>query len=204
MSSRNDLRRALDEVAFRQRGYFTAAQARGVGYSYQAQKYHADRGNWTRIDRGLFRLPGWPPSGEDQYARLCLRLGGRAAVSHETALSIHGFSDVNPSNIHLTLSTRATVDDDAVVLHRGLIPDDEIERREGWAVTTVERTLADVAASSSSQEHLNRAVSGAVAVGRTTARRLRRRADSLSDGAALRIERALSALSDAALPGGES
>ena len=40
-------------------GYFTAAQAREAGYSYQAQKYHADRGNWERVRRGLCWLSCW-------------------------------------------------------------------------------------------------------------------------------------------------
>jgi hypothetical protein len=40
-----DLRRQLHELAFGQSGYFTAAQAVRIGYSYQAQKYHVDHGN---------------------------------------------------------------------------------------------------------------------------------------------------------------
>lgn len=39
---RQDLRRAVARVAAEQHGYFTAAQARDVGYSYQAQKFHVD------------------------------------------------------------------------------------------------------------------------------------------------------------------
>lgn len=53
-SPRQDLRRALHAVAFQQAGYFPAAQALEVGYSYQAQKYHADAGNWVRVGRALY------------------------------------------------------------------------------------------------------------------------------------------------------
>jgi len=69
---RQDLRRALHAVAFQQAGYFTAAQALEVGYSYQAQKYHADAGNWLRVDRALFRLPEWPADADDIYVRWTL------------------------------------------------------------------------------------------------------------------------------------
>ena len=38
-TSRQDLRRELFQLAVTQGGYFTAAQAREIGYSYQAQHY---------------------------------------------------------------------------------------------------------------------------------------------------------------------
>ena len=59
-TDRQDLRRALFRLAVTQAGYFTAAQAREIGYSYQAQHYHTRRGNWVRVDRGLYRLLDWP------------------------------------------------------------------------------------------------------------------------------------------------
>jgi hypothetical protein len=55
--ARRNLRLALQTLAFGQAGYFTAAQAVDLGYSYQAQKHHVDNGNWLRIDRGLFHCP---------------------------------------------------------------------------------------------------------------------------------------------------
>lgn len=53
--ARRNLRLALQGLAFGQAGYFTAAQAVDLGYSYQAQKYHVDNGNWLRIDRRTTR-----------------------------------------------------------------------------------------------------------------------------------------------------
>lgn len=57
---RIDLRRRLIDIAAAQSGYFTAGQAREAGYSYSAQRYHVNRGNWQQVDRALFRLPEWP------------------------------------------------------------------------------------------------------------------------------------------------
>jgi hypothetical protein len=45
LTDRQMLRRRLLKLAASQHGYFTAAQAREIGYSYQAQKHHADYGN---------------------------------------------------------------------------------------------------------------------------------------------------------------
>ena len=60
---RRDLRRRLFHVAAQQGGYFTAAQAKSVGYSYQAQAYHVAASNWNRVDRGFSAWPNGCPSG---------------------------------------------------------------------------------------------------------------------------------------------
>lgn len=190
---RQDLRRQLQAVAFRQAGFFTAAQALRVGYSYQAQKYHVDHGNWVRIDRGLFRLPDWPSAPEDTYVRWTLWSRGRAVVSHESALSVHDLSDVDPARVHLTVPAGFRAQDDAVVLVHADVEDADKERRRGWSVTTVPRTLLDAAGSDLSQEHVDAAVGTALERGQVSPRRLRLHADAHGDRAALRIERALAA-----------
>ncbi|WP_146752425.1 MULTISPECIES: type IV toxin-antitoxin system AbiEi family antitoxin domain-containing protein [unclassified Actinomyces] len=192
MLTRTDLRRSLEGTAFRQHGFFTAAQALDVGYSYQAQKYHADRGNWVRVDRGVFRLPNWPTSADDEYVRACLGLGRDAVISHETALTVHDLSDVNPARINVTVPGGRRERNGILSIHEGAVPPGDREERDGWRVTTVERTLADVASSTSSQEHLTQAVREALANGVITPRRLRNRAAGLNDRAALRLERAVS------------
>src|SRR5215469_4387689 len=99
---RQEMRHQLLALAARQSGYFTAAQARDVGYAYAAQKFHADHGNWLRIDRGLFRLPEWPMDEHDSLVRWALWARGKAVVSHETALAAHRLGDVNPALVDLT------------------------------------------------------------------------------------------------------
>ena len=191
---RQDLRRALQRLAFSQAGYFTAAQAREVGYSYQAQKYHVDFGNWTRVDRALFRLPDWPASPDDTFVRWVLWSGGRAVVSHESALAAHGLGDIDPATVHLTVPSTFHARDSAVVLHVAELRDSDVEQRQGWSLTTPQRSILDVAASEVSQEHVDSAVREAIDRGLVTARRLRSAADVAGDRAALRVERALAAL----------
>ena len=69
LRDRTDTRATLWRIASGQRGYFTAAQAREAGYSYQAQRYHAQRGNWTLVDRGIYRFREFDslPGGEDDH-----------------------------------------------------------------------------------------------------------------------------------------
>ncbi len=189
--TRQDLRLGLQRLAFGQSGYFSAAQALTLGYSYQAQKYHVDHGNWLRIDRGLFRLPDWPAGTCDPYVRWTIWSGGRGVVSHESALSVHELSDLDPRHIHLTVPPEFRMHDDAVVIHLNEIDDNDIEQRAGFRLTTPLRTIVDVAQSDTSQEHIDRAVADALEKGVASRRLLREAADVASDRAALRVERAL-------------
>ncbi|MGL4175598.1 MAG: type IV toxin-antitoxin system AbiEi family antitoxin domain-containing protein [Dermatophilaceae bacterium] len=188
---RQDVRRRLHALAFGQAGYFSAAQARKLGYTYQAQKYHVDQGNWHRVDRGLFRLPGWPSGREDTYARWAVWSGGRGVVSHDSALAVHGLSDANPARVHLTVPPGFGAVDDAVVTHGAELAAGDVEDRGAWRVTAVERTLLDVSGGSSSQELVDDAVADALDQDLTTTRRLLRRSADATDRAALRLERAL-------------
>jgi len=191
----SSLRRTLNALALRQAGYFTSAQARSAGYSYQAQKYHVDHGNWLRIDRGLFRLPDWPAREDDIYVLWRLWSRGRGVISHESALVIYDLSDVSPSRVHLTVPAGFRATDPSVVLHRAALREEDIEDRDGYQVTTVERTLLDVArAVDVSQEQVDVAISDATQRGLVSPLRLRSRSDEFGDHAALRIERALGAV----------
>lgn len=181
----------MQRLAFSQFGYFTAAQALKLGYSYQAQKYHADSGNWTRVDRGLFRLPDWPSAPEDQWVRWTLWSQGRGVVSYDSAALVHDLGELDPRHIHLSVPFGFRAVDPAVVTHVCDLPATDVLDQGAWHVTTPLRTLLDLACAGTTQEQLEAAVSAALDQGLTTARRLRIRADEAGDRAALRIERAL-------------
>ncbi len=189
---RRDLRRQVLALAARQSGYFTAAQAKEIGYSYQAQKYHVDAGNWRRIDRGLFRLPEWPVGDHDDLVRWSLWSKERAVVSHETALAVHDLGDVNPRAIHLTVPVSFGQEPPShIVLHLNELDTDDVEAFEGFRVTTPLRSLFDVAGSETTQETVDKAVADALRAGVVSRRQLLRRADEFGPAAALEIERAL-------------
>lgn len=196
---RLDLRRRLADVAARQSGHFTAAQALAAGYSYQAQRYHALRGNWQRIDRGLYRLPEWPVGAHEDLVRWSLWSRGRGVVSHETALSVHDLGDVDPPRVHLTVPANFRPFAAGVELHRGDLPGDDIEEHEGYRVTTPGRSVLDVAAGALDLDQLARAIAEALERGMTTGRALLGRADDFGPRAALRLERALGQAGDARL-----
>lgn len=188
---RRDLRRRLFTVAAAQGGYFTAAQAKDVGYSYQAQAHHVAAGNWNRIDRGLFRLAEWVPDLHDDLIRWTLWSKNRGVISHETALGVHGIGELESPRVHLTVPRDFTMRDDALVLHRAELPASDVVDHGGFRVTTVLRSLIDVSAAGVDEDQLARAILEARDAGRVTLRSLRGRAEAIDLRAALRIERAL-------------
>lgn len=195
---RRVLRRRLFALAAEQGGYFTAAQARSVGYSYQAQAYHVSAGNWHRIGRGLFRLAEWVPELHDDLIRWTVWAKGDAVVSHETALAVQGIGELESPRVHLTVPPDFTKRDPAVTLHLADLPAEDIEARPGFRLTTVTRSLIDVAAAGADEDQLARAIQEAVNSGQTTLRRLRARAEAVDLKGALRIERAISRIGQTA------
>lgn len=186
-----DLRRALTRVARHQAGYFTAAQALQAGYSYPSQRYHAQRGNWLRVDRGIYRLPDWPATQHEDLARWTLWSRGRGIVSHETALAVHELGDVMPARVHLTVPPGFRSWARGVVLHVGMLAPTDVEEFEGFAVTTPARSILDSAAGGLEVDQLARIIHDALERGTVTVGLLRARADELGPAAALAIERAL-------------
>lgn len=188
---RQELRRTLFALAGGQSGYFTAGQALTVGYSYPAQKFHADHGNWQRVDRGLFRLPEWPPSEHDSLVRWSLWARGRGVVSHETALAVHHLGDANPAEVDLTVPRNFRARAVGVRLHHKDLPVDDVMARQGFRITTPLRSLIDAAAGNVDVDLVSGAVGDALRSGIVSRRQILARIDQQGEHAALRMERAL-------------
>ena len=184
----------LFELADRQAGYFTAKQAGEVGYDYPLQHYHRERGHWTPVGHGLFRLSRYPEGENEDFLRLSLWSRNRegapqAVVSHETALRLHGHSDLMPEKAHLRVPKGfRKPPPKGVVLHKTDLADGDVEAWEGFGVTTPLRTILDVAGSREiSSEHLKSAVREAVARGLVRRKCLRKELSRLEEDSRRRI-----------------
>ena len=203
MRYRDDVRHREEEPRARlwqraagQRGYFTAAQALADGYSYPLQHFHTQRGNWLRIDHGLYRFREYadlPAEDHDHLIRWALWSGGRAVVSHATALGVHDLGIANPAEIHLTVPRGFRKRDAAVVLHRAHLEPADIEEREGFKVTTPVRAIAESAADGLQQDSIDSAVADLLDRGGATRAQLLRAAQRAGKVAELAVERALHA-----------
>jgi predicted transcriptional regulator of viral defense system len=164
---------ALHRLAYSQEGMFTAQQAQERGYSAQLLAHHARTGRFARVRRGLYRLSDYPTGEHEEIRAAWLTVGmERAVVSHESALVLHGLSDVLPNTVHLLVSRehRGVRAPSGVTLHTATapIPDSDIATRHGIRVTTPPRTIIDAARSGTAPEQIQMAVRQALQEGRTT------------------------------------
>ncbi len=172
---------ALFEIAEGQQGYFTAKQAADVGYMLGSQAHHVRAGNWVRVERGIYRLARFPQSAEEQLVIYSLWSRNRAGqtegiYSHQTALSIHELSDVNPAKLHMTVPVtfrRSAKVPKVLVLHRGVLDESDVEQRQGFALTRPLRTVADLASAESvSRDIISQALADGRSRGLITAREI--------------------------------
>lgn len=189
------MRQELYRLAADQVGYFTAAQAIEIGYSHQSQKYHVDRGNWTRVDRGIFRIPEWPTGPHDSLMRWVLWSKQRAVVSHDTAASAYNLGLLNPADIHLTVPPDFRMMDDYVTLHHRYLPENDRTRLDGIPVTTVLRTVVDIIETHFDDELVETVVRDALDRGMVSHRQLARRVEEMAPEASDRGRRILAGAS---------
>jgi predicted transcriptional regulator of viral defense system len=193
--STREAARSLRATAQTQGGYFTAKQAKISGYDYPHLEYHLSTGAFERVEHGLYRLADMPVAENDDLIRLSWWSRNRAdepqaVVSHESALSLHDLSELLPDAVHLTVPPGFRKEPpEGSVLHRAALLPDEVEERVGFRVTTPLRTLLDVAAGTTSQEQLEKAVEEALARGLVRKKSL---VEAVRNGAGpCRLERAL-------------
>jgi predicted transcriptional regulator of viral defense system len=144
----------LYEIAEGQDGYITTRQAEQNGVSRVALAKAEGRGRLERVSHGVYRLTRYPyQASRAQYWEAVLwpaaRLDVRGVLSHHTALVLHGLSDVNPARVHITLPPkfpkRRSPPTWLTPHYRELAPE-SIVLVDGLPVTSVERTLRDIAA----------------------------------------------------------
>lgn len=162
----------LFETAAGQSGYVTTKQAAEAGYSTHLLRKHIHAGRVTRPQRGIYRLVHFPASEHEELVTAWLWSEQAGVISHQTALSLHGLSDVLPAQVHLTLPAawrkrRFRVPPDVVLHHADVAPEDR-----AWfsavPITSPRRTLNDCAREGLSPELLRQAAQQALRRGLVT------------------------------------
>jgi predicted transcriptional regulator of viral defense system len=156
----------LYDIAEAQAGYFTATQARTAGYSRQLLRSHVQAGRFLHIQHGIYRLARFPHSPREDLYVAWLRCGPRAVISHDSALELYDLSDAIPTAIHITIPRGASLRHPGIRLHTAVLGSDEITHWQGLPVTTVERTIADIAAQGAQEWVVQQAIQEALNRGR--------------------------------------
>ena len=158
----------LYEIAESQAGYFTAAQAQRAGFSWERLSSNASVGRFQRISHGVYRLTHFPSYPFEDLFVAWLRTGPNSVISHESALSVYELSDVLPGEVHVIIPRTASRRRQGIRLHTNRLEPDEITMREGLPITTVVRTVADVARSGLAEEQVHLAIQEALQRGLTS------------------------------------
>ena len=162
----------LFETGSTQDGYFTTKQAAEAGYSSQLLLKHIRAGRVTRTRRSIYRLVHFPEGDHEELVVAWLWSDRAGVFSHQTALSLHGLSDVLPAQVHLTLPRawrrRRFRVPDRVVLRYADVPPDDHAWYGAVPTTTPLRTLNDCAQEDLPPDLLRQAAQQAVRRGLVT------------------------------------
>ena len=185
---------ALYAIAEGRAGYFTTAEAASSGIGSQLLSHHAHGGAYQRAAHGIYRLSRFPASRFEDLVVAWLRAGSRSAISHASALSLYGLSDIVPGEIHVTIPRTGSRRRRGLRLHTASLPESAVTWREGVRVTTVARTIADLAYTGLSEDRLRQAAQEAIARGLTDPEGLAAEAHRRGPRVARAIDRLLSEL----------
>jgi predicted transcriptional regulator of viral defense system len=150
--SHRDASKRLFELAEQQQGFFTTKQAKAAGFAENTHPYHVQAGNWIREHRGIYRLSLFPTPDRPDLVLWSLWSRNRreeieGVYSHQTALSLHELSDLNPAKLHMTVPThfrRNSEMPEIVVLHYADLPATDVEVGPGYKYTRPLRTILDL------------------------------------------------------------
>lgn len=138
---------AITEVSSRQYGLFSRLQAENMGIGDGMLKRALACGRLTHEAEGVYGMPGWPESWWRRVWRAYLATGPHAVLSHETAATVHRLTNFPRGRIvlltphgdhhwHGLAEMRQSKD----------IDEAHVSMAAGMRVTTVVRTLFDLAA----------------------------------------------------------
>jgi hypothetical protein len=141
----SELPPTLRNVAQRQDGVVSRAQALRAGLSAGMIKFRVSSGRWRQIHLGIYAtFTGGPGRGSQLWAAL-LSAGPGAMLSHETAAELQRLADKPAEMIHVTVPVQRRVTaPGGVSLHRSARAAEAVEASSYPPRTRVEETVLDL------------------------------------------------------------
>jgi very-short-patch-repair endonuclease len=138
---------AVAAVASRQHGVVSAGQLRSLGLDGCAVARRVAGGRLHRVHRGVYAVGHPALSVPGRLLAAVVACGPQAVLSHRSAASLWGFLPSSRARIDVSTPQRGRKGSRGVLLHRlrSLRPED-VGEHDGIPITTVARTLVDLAA----------------------------------------------------------
>jgi hypothetical protein len=137
----------IARIAFDQHGIVTLEQLRDAGLGAGAVGLRLHNGRLHRLHRGVYAVGHARISQEARWLAAVLALGDGAVLSHVSAAALWGIRYSSSAYVHVTVPTAGGRHRrPGVVVHRSLtLGPADVDEREGIAVTSLSRTLLDLA-----------------------------------------------------------
>lgn len=168
----------IAEIAAERHGYVTQRDARDAGVAATTLARMAQRGTIERASQGVYRVPVIPPGPLDEYMRAALwPRGAPGVISHQSALELHGLSDVNPAKIHLCVPRAHRIQRPVpalYVVHREDVPAKDLTLHEDIPVVSAGCAVLQCHAAGLGAELLDQAIEDGLREGVLSARRVER------------------------------
>jgi very-short-patch-repair endonuclease len=136
---------AIVELAVRQHGLVTRRQLLEIGLHSRAIEHRMERGRLHPLYRGIYVVGHPNPSREGRWLGAVLSGGPGAVLSHQSAAALWGIRPTSRSRIDVTIPAGRS-STAKIQFHRSSLPPDERAVKDGIPVTTVSRTILDLAA----------------------------------------------------------
>jgi hypothetical protein len=143
--SEDDVDEAIARLAGRQHGRVARGQLIVLGLSDDVIDYRLARSRLHVVYRGVYALGHEAPTREGNWMAAVLAGGEGAVLSHRDAAALWGIRPSSRPRIDVT-TPRSRRPRPGIQFHRSSLPPDEVTTKDGIPVTTVPRTLFDLAA----------------------------------------------------------
>jgi hypothetical protein len=147
MGAGDDIEHRIAALADAQHGVVRRSQLLGVGLGERAIAHRVGRKRLRLLYKGVYALGHAELRREGRWLAAALACGDRAVLSHRSAAALWGLMDLGenlPVEVTVPTATARRHAGVQVYRHAGLRAEERTER-EGIPVTTVARTLLDLA-----------------------------------------------------------
>jgi hypothetical protein len=136
---------AAVQQAMNQGGTLSRDRLLELGFTPRQIEYRVGAGLWTVVHRGIYQIAA--PRDRRDLMRAVLSAWSQSVVSHESAAEIHGFPFVESTHVVISNHSRTTHEYPEVQVRRTHDVDDwHVTLVDGMRVTTIPRTVVDLAA----------------------------------------------------------
>src|SRR5882724_7879317 len=135
------------ELAERQHGLFTLAQAESVGLTRAQRDRRIRSGRWAVLYERVYRIAGVPPSWRGTVLASCWVAHGLAVASYRSAAQLWALPGGRTDVVEITCHRWRRAKADGLVAHETLLlTAEDIRKVDGIPVASIEQTLLGLAA----------------------------------------------------------